>query len=233
MTKMLHILLVEDDVNLAQLVSILLSSQLSAKVEIKDNGWQALDYALANSFDLIILDLMLPGLNGLEICRKIRQTNKSQPILMLTAKSEEQDKLEGFEKGADDYLTKPFSQGELIARVKALLRRSNIDFKTEQSPVIHSGDLRIDADKHILYKSNQPLDLTAKEFDLIQFFMKNPGRAFTRQQILNDVWGQHFDGLEHTVNSTINRLRSKIETDLNKPEYILTAWGVGYRFRDI
>jgi len=232
MAKSIKILLIEDDVNLAQLVSILLSNQFQALVEIKDNGWQALDHAMNNTFDLIILDLMLPGLNGLEICRKIRQSNKTQPILMLTAKTEEQDKIEGFEKGADDYLTKPFSQAELIVRVRALLRRSQVEFQTDQIIAFNVGDLWIDAHKHTLHKTNQHIELTAKEFDLVHFFMRHPGRAFSRQQLLNEVWGPQFDGLEHTVNSTINRLRAKIESDVSKPKYILTAWGVGYRFRD-
>jgi DNA-binding response OmpR family regulator len=153
---------------------------------------------------------------------------------MLTAKSEEQDKIDGFNIGADDYLTKPFSNGELMARIKALLRRTHTETTTsDKTAYIQNHELRIDLENHQMYRNGQEIELTAKEFDLIHFFMKNPGRAFTRQQLLDEVWGPHFDGLEHTINSTINRLRSKIETDLNKPEYILTAWGVGYRFKNI
>ena len=141
---------------------------------------------------------MLPGMSGLEICRKIRQVNKTLPILMLTAKSEEQDKIDGFTIGADDYLTKPFYNSELIARVKALLRRRNIDIKAvDHLPFIQHQELRLDIGNHTLYKLGQRIELSAKEFDLIHFFMKNPGRAFTRRQLLDDVWGPHFDGLEH------------------------------------
>lgn len=228
----MKILLVEDDQNLAQLISLLLSKQFEANITVLDNGWQGLDQSLAQKFDLIILDLMLPGLNGLDICKKIRQRDKLQPIMMLTAKADEQDKLDGFETGADDYLTKPFSQPELIARVKALLRRCNSKVFTEQNNIINIGELTLDVSLRILKKSMLTIELTAKEFELIHFFMKHPGRAFTRLQLLDEVWGQHFEGLEHTVNSTINRLRIKIENDLSKPEYILTAWGVGYRFKE-
>jgi len=228
----MKILLVEDDQNLAQLILLLLTKQLEARVTVLDNGWKALDQSLAQKYDLIILDLMLPGLNGLEICRKIRQRDKLQPILILTAKAEEQDKLDGFETGADDYLTKPFSQPELMARIKALLRRTSSKDYTSQINVINIDELSLDAQYRTLKKNNSLIDLTAKEFDLIHFFMKHPGRAFTRLQLLDEVWGQHFEGLEHTVNSTINRLRIKIEKDLNKPEYILTAWGIGYRFKE-
>jgi DNA-binding response OmpR family regulator len=229
----LKILLAEDDHHLADLVAIQVTSVLSARVDIIDNGWKALDQAMATQYDIIILDLMLPGLSGMEICRKIRQINKTIPILILTAKSEEQDKIDGFSIGADDYLTKPFSIGELNARLKALLRRTHQELNSnDHPPYIHQGELRLDLVNHNLYKLSRSIDLTAKEFDLIHFFMKNPGRSYTRVQLLEEVWGPHFDGLEHTVNSTINRLRAKIETDQNKPEYILTAWGVGYRFRN-
>ena len=229
----MRLLLVEDDLHLANLVSIQVTGSLSATVDIIDNGWKALDQATNHHYDLVILDLMLPGMNGLEICRKIRQVNKVLPILMLTAKSEEQDKIDGFNVGADDYLTKPFSNGELIARIKALLRRTSHHLNDKDPPTfIQQYELRLDIAEHTLYKQGQRIDLTAKEFDLLCFFMTHPGRAFTRQQLLNEVWGPHFDGLDHTVNSTINRLRSKIESDPNKPEYILTAWGIGYRFRN-
>ncbi len=232
MSSGIRVLLVEDDEHLAHLVSIQVSTLLPAVVDIFSNGWKALDQAMNAHYDLMILDLMLPGLNGLEICRKIRQVNKHLPILMLTAKSEEQDKLDGFNMGADDYLTKPFSNGELVARIKSLLRRT-IKETNDNPPFLQNEALRLDIENRTLYKLSQQIELTAKEYDLIQFFMKNPGRAFTRQQLLDEVWGSQFDGLEHTVNSTINRLRGKIESDQNKPEYILTAWGVGYRFRNI
>lgn len=228
----MKILLVEDDQNLAHLILLLLTKQLNASVTVLENGWKALDQSRSQKYDLIILDLMLPGLNGLEICRKIRQRDKLQPIMMLTAKSEEQDKLDGFETGADDYLTKPFSQPELIARVKALLRRTNSKAFSIQNNGISIGELTLDISLHTLKKNQVTIELSVKEFELIHFFMKHPGRAFTRLQLLDEVWGQHFEGLEHTVNSTINRLRIKIENDLANPEYILTAWGVGYRFKE-
>lgn len=228
----LSITIVEDDEHLANLIKIMLSNNFDTKINIISNGWQALDQLASHKPDLLILDIMLPGLNGYEICRKIRAIHSTLPIIMVTAKSEEHDKLEGFDRGADDYITKPFNQAEFIARIKALMRRSYNKISDQQTGVFHVADLTLDSECRTLSKQGQPIDLTAKEFDLVQYFMRFPGRSFSRQHLLSQVWGDQFDGLEHTVNSTINRIRTKLESNINKPEYILTAWGVGYKFRD-
>ncbi len=229
----MNILIVEDDENIAELIAINLQD-LPAIPTIKNNGWQGLDEAMTGKYDLIVLDLMLPGLNGIEICRQLRQKQPLLPILMLTAKSEEQDKIHGLEAGADDYLTKPFSIGELKARIKTILRRTQQQTKKLEKELIliKRGDLIIDLDKHTVVRGVQRIDLTAKEFELLHLFMKNPGRSFTRQQILDEIWGEQFEGLEHTVNSNINRLRAKIEENPLKPHYILTSWGIGYMFNN-
>jgi two-component system, OmpR family, alkaline phosphatase synthesis response regulator PhoP len=227
------ILIVEDDVNIAELIAIHLRD-LPALTTTKNNGWQGLDEALTGKYDLLVLDLMLPGVNGLEICRQVRKKLPQLPILMLTAKSEEQDKIIGLETGADDYLTKPFSTGELTARVKAIMRRTQVQAKDlEKRQIrIQRGDLSLDLENHSVMRGAKRLDITAKEFELLHLFMQNPGRSFSRQQILDEVWGEQFEGLEHTVNSHINRLRAKIEENAAAPKYILTAWGVGYMFND-
>lgn len=185
--------------------------------------------------DLVILDLMLPGIDGLEICRRIRSRSTYTPILMLTAKSTELDRVLGLEMGADDYLTKPFSVMELTARVKALFRRvDSLSARHEQPPrVISARGLVIDPDRRSVTLHDRPIELTAKEFDLLLHFAENPGRVFSRAQLLDRVWGYSHSGYEHTVNSHINRLRAKIEKNPNQPEYVQTVWGVGYKFSDV
>jgi two-component system, OmpR family, alkaline phosphatase synthesis response regulator PhoP len=227
----MNILVIEDDPNIAELVAIHLRD-LPAIVTIKNHGWQGLDEAQTGKYDLLVLDLMLPGVNGIEICRRLRQQKQYLPILMLTAKSEEEDKINGLEIGADDYLTKPFSTGELVARVKSILRRTQREVKNLEKDLVRlqRGDLIMDLESKTVSRGATRFDLTAKEFELLQLFMQNPTKSFSRQDILDEVWGEQFAGLEHTVNSNINRLRAKIEPDLNKPIYILTAWGIGYRF---
>jgi two-component system, OmpR family, alkaline phosphatase synthesis response regulator PhoP len=231
--KIMNILIVEDDDNIAELLSINLKD-LPALTTVKNNGWQGLDEALTGKYDLVVLDVMLPGLNGLEICRQVRHKLPMLPILMLTAKSEEADKIKGLETGADDYLTKPFSIGELKARVKSVMRRTQVQTKQLEKNLIaiQRGELRLDLENHYLMRGGQRIDLTPKEFELLQLFMQNPGRSFSRQHILDEVWGEQFEGLEHTVNSHINRLRAKIEENPLNPNYILTAWGVGYMFNN-
>jgi two-component system, OmpR family, alkaline phosphatase synthesis response regulator PhoP len=229
----MNILVVEDDQNLAELISIHLQD-LPAKVTVCGHGWKGLDEAMSGAYDFLVLDLMLPGIGGLEICRQLRQRKQYIPILMLTARSEEQDKIAGLETGADDYLTKPFSPGELVARIKSILRRTQRERQQaeQQMERIERGGLVMDLEMRSLHKGATRIELTSKEFDLLQLFMQNPGRPYTRIEILDEVWGEQFDGLEHTVNSHINRLRAKIEDDLARPRYILTAWGVGYKFND-
>lgn len=227
----MSIAIIEDDPNIRALIKIVLS-ELQLPIDEYDNGWQGLDNVLCKNYQLLVLDIMLPGVNGIEICRKIRQSNNHLPILMLTSKSEEDDKIAGLDIGADDYLTKPFSNRELLARAKALLRRSDaVNIKgNKEMQVIKIGNLTLDISQKTLVKNNVEINLTAKEFDLLQLFMTNPGRNFTRMDVLERVWGEHFEGLEHTVNSNINRLRSKIESDPAKPKYLVTVWGLGYRF---
>ena len=229
-----HILIIEDNGDLARLLKVHLRD-LSFEVEVAADGISGLARAEADCFDLIILDLMLPGLDGLEICKRLRARHSYVPILMLTSRTSELDRVLGLEIGADDYVTKPFSIVELIARVKALLRRVELldqSQETSGEPVITAGELDIDTVKRNVSRKGRPVDLTAKEFDLLLHFARNPGRVFTRAQLLDAIWGYSHDGYEHTVNSHINRLRAKIEGNPARPDYILTVWGVGYKFAD-
>jgi two-component system, OmpR family, alkaline phosphatase synthesis response regulator PhoP len=227
----MHIAIVEDDPNLGELLNLLITKEIG-KTQLFVNGWQALDEIRSGNFDLVVLDIMLPGVNGLEICRQLRQSGKNMPILMLTSKSDEDDKVTGLEMGADDYLTKPFSNKELIARIKSLSRRAgistNTDLKTSSS--ISIGELVLNPSEHTLTKNGQIIDLSPKEFELLYLFMDQAGRNFSRIDLLERIWGDHFEGLEHTINSNINRLRSKIEDNPGSPKYLVTVWGVGYRF---
>jgi DNA-binding response OmpR family regulator len=205
---------------------------IAEDIVIFDNGWKAVDGLMATNFTIIILDIMLPGISGIEICRRLRSNNIKTPILMLTAKSEEDDKVTGLEIGADDYLTKPFSNKELLARVKALIRRVDVTELQilKKDDAIKIGEIIISPLSRSLTKGNKEIELTAKEFDLLYLFMENAGRNFSRMDLLERVWGENFEGLEHTVNSNINRIRMKIEDDAAKPKYLLTVWGVGYKF---
>lgn len=225
------VLLIEDDPKIVELLTLHLKD-IGLGVEAVSSGHRGLKRALEAEYRLIILDLMLPGLDGLEVCKKIRGGGKKTPILMLTARAEELDKVLGLELGADDYITKPFGIRELLARVKAIIRRSTafVDGGGDTGQLLSVGDLRIDRDKRTVAVRGNPVELTAKEYDLLVLFAGNPGRAFNRQQLLDSVWGYQFEGYHHTVNSHINRLRSKIERDPANPEYIKTVWGYGYRF---
>jgi DNA-binding response OmpR family regulator len=227
-----NVLVIEDDNDIAQLVRVQLAG-VSCDTTVVNDGRAGLAEALARPYDLVVLDLMLPGVDGLEICRRLRAERRYTPILMLTARSTELDRVLGLEMGADDYLTKPFSVLELVARVKAIFRL--VDMLASPSsggPVtIESKDLKIDIEKREVTVRNAPIPLTAKEFQLLLHFAENPGRVYTRSQLLDQVWGYSHSGYEHTVNSHINRLRAKIEIDPNSPEYIQTVWGVGYKFR--
>lgn len=228
------ILLIEDDPHIGELVSIHLKD-LHCEVEISADGREGYEKASTGNYDLIVLDIMLPGMDGLEVCRQLRADKINTHILMLTARSEEIDKVLGLEIGADDYLTKPFSIRELIARVKAILRRvktSNSESTLAPKNTIVSENLSIDLEKRKVHLENNKLDLTPKEFDLLVLMVSNPGRVYSRSDLLDKIWGYNFNGYEHTVNSHINRLRTKIEPDINNPKYILTSWGVGYKFND-
>jgi DNA-binding response OmpR family regulator len=229
-----RVLVVEDEREIADLVRLHLED-LGCEVRIVADGPAALARARAGDFDLIVLDLALPGLDGLDICRTLRGERIHTPILMLTARSTELDRVLGLEIGADDYLTKPFSMAELRARVKALFRRAETFGRGEGgdagSPLRLAG-LVIDPARREASLEGRPLDLTAKEFDLLLHFARHPGRVFSRAQLLDAVWGYSHSGYEHTVSSHINHLRSKIEDDPANPARILTVWGVGYKLAD-
>ncbi len=230
------ILIIEDHTDLANILSLNLSD-LDYIVKHADDGLKGLNYLENESFDLVILDLMLPGIDGLEICRRIRNQNNYTPVLMLTSKSSEIDRVLGLEIGADDYVTKPFSVREVMARIKALFRRVEAFSITSDTSECNKnnvvfGDLEVDIDCHKVSIEGRLIDLTAREFELLHHFVKRPGRVYSRAQLLDMVWGYGHEGYEHTVNSHINRLRAKIENDPANPEYILTIWGVGYKFND-
>jgi DNA-binding response OmpR family regulator len=221
---------IEDERDIAELIRLHLAD-LDFSVTISCDGNTGLRHASAGSWDLVILDLRLPGIDGLEICRRIRQDSKTVPILMLTSKSSELDRVVGLEIGADDYVTKPFSVLELIARVKALLRRAELHRGgvAQEESEVRVGCVAIDPATRGVTIHGEAVELTAREFDLLLHFATNPGRVFRRLELLDSVWGYGHDGYEHTVNSHINRLRAKIETDPAHPELIVTVWGVGYK----
>ncbi len=230
-----RVLLIEDDRDIAELVQLHLRDE-GYEVDYHSDGSDGLAAAKGASYDLLVLDLMLPGTDGLTICRELRGSGSYLPILMLTAKSSELDRVLGLELGADDYLTKPFSIRELVARVKALLRRAEAmggkESPSSTDQLLQYGGLRIDAERRTVEMDGKSIELTAKEFDLLYHFAQHPGRVYSRIQLLDQVWGYGHEGYEHTVNSHINRLRGKIEQDPANPHYILTVWGVGYKFAE-
>jgi DNA-binding response OmpR family regulator len=231
---MKSVLIIEDDEDIVNLLEIPLKD-LQCNIIRKNDGPSGLEMAIAEHFDLIILDVMLPGLDGMEICRQIRMHQVRTPILMVSARSEEFDKVFGLEIGADDYLTKPFSIREFIARVKVIFRRKNDTLLRESNsvfPVIRHGALEIDVEKRKVSLSGVRIDLSPKEYELLTLLASNPGKSYNRRLLLSLVWGYDFEGYEHTINSHINRLRAKIEKDISIPVYILTTWGVGYRFNE-
>lgn len=230
----MKVLIIEDDWEIAGLVAINIQD-LGLQTEQVHDGTIGLQKALEEDWDLIILDIMLPGTDGISVCRQLREKDPYTPVLMLTARAEEIDRILGLELGADDYMTKPFSIRELTARVKALLRRS----KTQRLPssdnipvsdIVRIGGLEIDFIKRKAVLDGGALELTVKEFELLSLFVKNPGRAYSRADLLDLIWEYNYEGYEHTVNTHINRLRNKIEKDPANPVYLLTVWGIGYRF---
>ncbi len=228
---MKKILIIEDDQEIIKLLEIHLTDLIYTTDKAMD-GETGLQMALENEYDLILLDLTLPIMDGVEVCKKLR-AQKSTPIIMLTAKSEEIDRVLGLEIGADDYITKPFSIRELLARIKAVIRRSSAQPKEEeQSSALSFENLHIDIDKRKILLNDKRIELSPKEFELLVLMASNPGRNYSRSELLNMIWGYNFEGYEHTVNSHINRLRAKIESDMANPTYILTTWGVGYKFNE-
>ena len=226
-----NVLVIEDDNDIAQLVRMQLAG-LACETVVVNDGRAGLAEALARPYDLVVLDLMLPGIDGLEICKRLRAERRYTPILMLTARSSELDRVLGLELGADDYLAKPFSVLEFAARVKAIFRLVDMLASADsgEHTLIKSKDLKIDVEKREVTVRGAFVELTAKEFQLLLHFARSPGRVYTRAQLLDQIWGYSHSGYEHTVNSHINRLRAKIEIDPNSPEYIQTVWGVGYKF---
>ena len=229
------ILVVEDDPDIADLIRVNLQ-ELGMDIEHQGDGDQALSRALDKRYSLLILDVMLPGTNGLDICRQVRQQYPEQAIIMLTAKNSETDRVLGLELGADDYMTKPFSVRELQARVRSQLRKVHMMAELTQGKLdsvenqLTVGQLRIDQSTHQASLFGRDLDLTATEFELLYHLASHPNQVFSRAQLLESVWGYHHSGYEHTVNSHINRLRAKVENDLAAPTIVQTVWGVGYKF---
>jgi DNA-binding response OmpR family regulator len=223
------LLIIEDQHDLAQLVALHLAD-LAQRVHICGDGTEALRLAAADPPDLVVLDLGLPGLDGLEVCRRLRALPRYVPILMLTARSSDAERVLGLELGADDYVVKPFNVMELVARAKAIVRRMQAQATDTESAVVRCGALHIDPAARRVTLNGAEIALTAREFDLLLHFARHPGRVFTREQLLDTVWAGAHGGYAHTVNSHINRLRAKIERDAAAPYWIQTVWGVGYRF---
>ena len=227
---MARILVVDDEKVMVKGIRFNLEND-GYQVDVGYDGREAVELARATDYDLIILDLMMPGLDGLEACMEIR-TFSTVPIIMLTARGEDTDKLLGFEYGADDYITKPFNILEVKARVKALLRRASTGRKEERRDRLTRGPLSMDMASRTLWKDGEAVELTAREFDLLELLMKNPDRVYSREQLLNLVWGYEYTGEYRTVDVHIRRLREKVEDDPAEPRLIRTKWGVGYYFKE-
>jgi len=227
-----RILVVEDEPDIGELVKYHLEKAGLLARAVGD-GKQALELIVREPPDLVILDLMLPGMDGLEVCRRLRGNPATQdiPVIMLTAKTEEVDRIVGFEMGADDYVPKPFSPRELVARVKAVLRRTSAPIVPSEAPVTVGG-LRLDPARHEVTRSGQPVPLSAMEFRLLEFFLRHRGRVYTRSQLLDHVWGQDRFVEPRTVDVHIRRLREKIEEDPRRPSLIFTVRGFGYKCRE-
>ena len=225
----MKILVVDDERVLVKGIKFNLESE-GYQVEVGYDGEQAVELARSGAFDLIILDLMIPKIDGLQACMRIREFS-NVPVIMLTARSEDADKIIGFECGADDYITKPFNILELKARVRALLRRAGMSHQKEAGRLT-IGHITLDADARAAWKEGQSVDLTAKEFDLMELLMRNPGRVYSRENLLNVVWGYEYAGDYRTVDVHVRRLREKLELDPANPRYILTKWGVGYYLKN-
>lgn len=226
-----RILLVEDDPEITRLLRLHFDGAQYGLTSCTTSK-EALKSLASGTYDLVLLDISLPDGNGMEICKQLRATDTQTPVLMLTCHGDESDKVLALEIGADDYVTKPFGILELTARVKAVMRRSQQVSSLADPKEISVKDLVIDAGKRKACLKGERLELTVKEFDLLQLLAGHPGKVFTRKELLQEVWGFAFSGYEHTVTSHINRLRLKLESDLAHPQYILTAWGLGYRFAE-
>ena len=228
-----QLLLVEDDDAIAEALRVHLE-EAGYRLHREADGRKAIEIIGQRAWDLVLLDLMLPGADGWEVCRHLRAEHPGVPVIVLSARSTEAHRVLGLELGADDYLAKPFSMLELVARVRAMFRRIEQLRATPPSDTeTRFGPFRLDERRRELRRGAEPVALTQREFSLLSFLARNPGRAFSRQELLREVWGEGFDGYEHTVNSHINRLRTKIEEDPRDPRLIATVWGLGYRFEGI
>ena len=224
-----QVLIVDDDKDLCNMVKMTLEHE-GYSVDMAYDGKTGFEYSEKNTYHTIILDIMLPEMDGWEVCHKIRNSaiNHKVPIIMLTAKVEEDDKIMGLKLGADDYVTKPFSPRELLARVRALIRRDQ-DFK-DKDEILEKGDLTVDAQSYKVYVKDQQIDLPPKEFELLYLLVKNPQRVFTREEILEKIWGFSFAGGTRTVDEHVKRIRKKLEPESDYDSLIQTVWGVGYKF---
>lgn len=229
------ILVIEDDAAVVQVLRRYFEKE-GFDIQVFRSGNEAVERYFDQKYDLVILDWMLPGVSGIDVCRQIRTSDPNTPIIMLTARGEERDRIQGLEAGCDDYITKPFSIQELAARVRAVLRRFDRAQRIATGKVegrrIEVGELAIDLDKRQVAVRGRPVSLTVKEYDLLCLFASNPGRTYSRRQLLDLLWEYDAEVYEHTINSHVNRLRAKIEKNPSSPRYILTVWGVGYRFTD-
>lgn len=226
-----RVLIVEDEHDLARVLKRHVEG-IGCQVQLAPTGEEAVALA-REEFDLVLLDVMLPGIDGMEVCRRLRALNRYMPVLMLTARSSDIDKVMGLESGADDYLTKPFSVQELLARIKAIFRRMDAMSSPQaarERPIEVGDQIRIEPGTREVRIRGRAVDLTQKEFELLLHFARNPGRVYSRAQLLDAVWGYDHEGYEHAVNCHINRLRAKIEENSSEPKLLLTVWGVGYRF---
>ncbi|HAF14796.1 MAG TPA: DNA-binding response regulator [Blastocatellia bacterium] len=232
--RKISLLVVEDDENISSAISEYFS-RAGYNVRTVDDGLMGVKSALDDPPDAVVLDLMLPKMDGLAVCRELKEKANYLPILMLTAKDDVVDKVLGLEMGADDYITKPFSLRELEARIKSVLRRSRIpssaDGARDEAPIIR-GRLRIDPARREVTIGERQVDLTPKEFDLLRLFAANPGRVFPRKYLLEKIWDYSYEGYDRTIDSHINRLRAKIEENPENPQMVLTVWGIGYKFSD-
>ncbi|MDO4482314.1 MAG: response regulator [Bacillota bacterium] len=229
--KAKRVLIIEDEVSISDIIKFNLLKE-GYEIETAYNGEEGLKKALNLNFDLILLDIMLPQMDGFQVCRKVRESS-NVPIIMLTAKEEEVDKVLGLELGADDYITKPFGMRELIARIKANIRRTEFtsDSSDSNSKITNYGNLTIDMTKYEARKNEKPLELTLREFELLKYLAEQENQVFSREQLLEEVWGYEYYGDIRTVDVTIRRLREKVEDDPGEPKYIMTKRGIGYYFR--
>ncbi len=227
-----RILIIEDEADIARLITLHLADD-DTQVHHEADGAAGLTRALCEPWDLLLLDLSLPHCDGLCICESVRRQKATLPIVIITARSAEEERIRGLDLGADDYLTKPFSIAELVARVRATFRRADAQASTKSHDLpggtVIAGDIELRPTSHEASIAGQPVALTAKEFDLLLIFCRSPDRVFPRTDLLREVWGHTHDGYVHTVNTHINRLRAKIEPDPSTPRYITTIWGVGYK----